>query len=149
MRARKANARSVIVRSGWIYGSGGTNFLSQVGDLLSQGQSIKAIKDSFGTPTCAGDLVVRLRELAELDMPCVFHATNSGPGSSYLGFAEKVCEIGGFDFGLLEVISKDDLIRQARRPTNSKLACLFSEKCGLAPMPDWENALKRFLEGKK
>jgi len=145
MRARKANARSVIVRSGWIYGSGGTNFLSAIGEQLSQGKSVKAIKDSYGTPTYAVDLAARLRELAVLDMPCIFHASNTGPGTSYLGFAEKVCEIGGFDFGLLDVISKDDLTRPARRPTSSKLACLFSEKFGLGPMPDWEDALQRFL----
>jgi dTDP-4-dehydrorhamnose reductase len=146
-RARNANARSVIVRSGWIYGQGGTNFLSVMGDLLAQGKSIKAISDSYGTPTFACDLAVRLRELAELDMPCIFHATNSGPGTSYLEFAEKVCEIGGFDTKLIETVSKDDLKRPAPRPVNSKLACLFSEKFGLKPMPGWENALQRFMKG--
>jgi dTDP-4-dehydrorhamnose reductase len=148
MRARKANARSVIVRSGWIYGNGGTNFLSVMADLLSSGRSIKAIKDSFGTPTYAVDLAVRLRELAELDMPCIFHATNAGPGTSYLGFAEKICELGGFDKNLLEVVSKDDLRRPARRPASSKLACVFSDKLGLRPMPDWEASLEAFLKSK-
>lgn len=148
IRARKANARSVIVRSGWIYGAGGTNFLSVIGDLLAEGKRIKAIKDSFGTPTFAGDLAKRLRELVELDMPCIFHAVNAGPGTSFQGFAEKVCEIGGLDKGLLEIVSKDDLMRRAARPASSKLACLFSERFGLAPMPDWENALQRFLARK-
>ena len=146
LRARKANARTVIVRSGWIYGDGGRNFLSVMSDLLAQGKSIKAIDDSFGTPTFAGDLAVRLCELAELDMPCIFHATNSGPGTSFLGFAEKVCEIGGFDKGVLETVSKDDLKRPAPRPVSSKLACLFSERFGLEPMPDWQNALGRFMK---
>jgi dTDP-4-dehydrorhamnose reductase len=148
MRARKAYARSVIVRSGWIYGKTGTNFLSILGDLLAQGKSIKAISDSYGTPTFAGDLAVRLRELAQLDMPCIFHATNSGPGTSYLGFAEKVCDIGGFDKGLLDIVSKDDLRRPAARPASSKLTCLFSGWFGLKPMPDWEDALKRYMNGK-
>ncbi|MEP6849114.1 MAG: dTDP-4-dehydrorhamnose reductase [Acidobacteriota bacterium] len=148
MRARKANAASVIVRSGWIYGNGGTNFLSVVGDMLREGRSVKAIKDSFGTPTFAGDLAVRLRELAELNVPCIFHATNSGPGTSYFGFAEKICEVLGLDFGLVEVISKDDLNRPARRPASSKLACIFSEKFGLTAMPDWEQSLTTFLKSK-
>lgn len=147
MRARKANAASIIVRSGWIFGNGGTNFLSAVGNTLAEGGSVKAIKDSFGTPTYASDLAVRLRELAELNMPCIFHAVNSGPGASYLGFAEKICEIGGFDFGLLEVVANEDLRRAARRPASSKLACIFSERFGLAPLPDWDDALTRFIKG--
>ncbi len=145
IRAKYANARSIIVRSGWIYGHGGTNFLSVMHRLLADGKSIKAISDSFGTPTFAGDLAKRLRELAELDLPCTFHATNSGPGTSYLGFAEKVCELGGFDPHLLEPVSKDSLKRPAPRPASSKMACLFSERFGLEKMPNWEDALKVFL----
>jgi dTDP-4-dehydrorhamnose reductase len=146
LTAIEAYARSIIVRSGWIFGDGGTNFLSVMHKLLAEGKPIKAIKDSYGTPTFADDLARRLRELAELDMPTIFHIVNSGPGTSYLGFAEKVCEVGGFDKNLIEAVSKDDLKRPARRPTNSKLACLFSERLGLPPMPDWEEALERFLK---
>ena len=145
IEALTANARSIVVRSGWIYGDGGTNFLSIMSDLLSQGKSIKAIGDSFGTPTYAGDLARRLRELAELDIPGIFHVANSGPGTSYSGFAEKVCEIGGFDRSLVETVSHHDLQRPAPRPASSKLACLFSEKFGLDQMPGWETGLRRFL----
>lgn len=149
IRARNANARSIIVRSGWIYGEGGTNFLSVMLKLLAQGKQLKAIYDSFGTPTFADDLAMRLRELAELDLPCIFHVTNSGNGTSYKGFAEKVCEIKGFDFNLLEPISADELKRPAPRPRSSKLACLFSEKFGLAPLKNWENALEKYLESQQ
>ncbi len=145
IEALTANARTIVVRSGWIYGGGGTNFLSVMGDLLRDGKQIKAIKDSFGTPTFAGDLARRLRELAELDMPGLYHVTNSGKGTSYLGFAEKVCEIGGFDRSLIDEVSHADLQRPAPRPVSSKLACLYSEKVGLPPMPDWEDGLSRFL----
>lgn len=146
-RARNAYARSIIVRSGWIYGHGGTNFLSVMDKLLADGKSIKAIYDSYGTPTFANDLAKRLRELAELDLPCIFHATNSGEGTSYAGFAEKVCRLKGFDAKLLEPASADSLKRPAPRPKSSKLACLFSEKFGLEPLPDWEDALREFLVG--
>lgn len=147
IRARNANARSIIVRSGWIYGHGGTNFLSVMHNLLAEGKPIKAIYNSFGTPTFADDLAKRLRELAELDLPCIFHITNSGAGTSYKGFAEKVCEIKGFDVNLLESASADSLKRPAPRPQSSKLACLFSEKFGLKPLRDWEDALEEFLKG--
>jgi dTDP-4-dehydrorhamnose reductase len=145
IEALTSNARTIVVRSGWIYGKGGTNFLSVMADLLRERKSIKAIGDSYGTPTFAGDLAQRLRELTELDIPGIFHVTNSGPGTSYFGFAETICEIGGFDRSLLEPVSHEDLSRPAPRPVSSKLECLFSEKFGLKAMPDWKDALKRFL----
>lgn len=145
-RAAAANPCSIIVRSGWIYGDGGTNFLSVMHRPLKEGKRIKAISDSFGTPTFAHHLAKRLRELAAMDHPAVFHVTNSGPGTSYLGFAEKVCEIGGLDRDLIEKVSKDDLKRPAARPVNSRLACLIREGLGLAPLPPWEQALESFIE---
>ena len=143
--ARDAYARSIIVRSGWIYGAGGTNFLSVMHRLLAEGKNIKTISDAYGTPTFGNDLARRLRELAALDMPCVFHVTNSGESTSYAGFARKVCEISGFDTGLVEEVSMNALQRPAPRPQSSKLACLFSEKLGLEPLRDWEDALAEFL----
>jgi len=147
--AHRAYARTIIVRSGWIYGHDGTNFLSVMHKLLAEGKKIKAIHDSYGTPTYANDLAKRLRELAELDLPCIFHVTNAGGGTSYAGFAEKVCEIKGFDKKLLEYASADSLSRPAPRPQSSKLACLFSEKFGLEPLPHWEDGLKEYLKSKK
>jgi dTDP-4-dehydrorhamnose reductase len=138
--AREANPDVVIVRSGWIYGEGGTNFLSVMHRLLSEGNRLKAIGDAFGTPTFATDLAQSLRELAARTETGIFHVTNSGDGTSYLGFAQKVCEIGGFDRGLLESVSNDDLKRPAPRPVSSKLA---SNR--LEPLPEWTDALKRFL----
>ncbi|MCW5960140.1 MAG: dTDP-4-dehydrorhamnose reductase [Pyrinomonadaceae bacterium] len=144
-RAKKAYARSIVIRSGWIFGSAGTNFLSVMHKLLADGRSINVIGDSFGTPTFAGDLAKRMRELVELDLPTVFHVVNSGEGTSYAGFAEAVCEIGGFDPDLLNVVKSDSLSRPAPRPKSSKLACLFTEKFGLAQLPFWKTALAEFI----
>ena len=141
-----AYARTIVVRSGWIYGDGGTNFLSVMHKLLAEGKKIKAIRDSYGTPTFAGDLAKRLRDLAELDLPGIYHAANAGPGASFVGFAEKLCEIGGYDRSLIDEVSHSDLRRPAPRPVSSKLSCLFSSRLGLAAMPDWEDGLRRFLE---
>lgn len=144
--ARNAYARSIIVRSGWIYGKQGTNFLSVMDRLLSEGKSLKAISDSYGTPTFATDLAIRLRELAELDLPGIYHVTNSGDGTTYADFARKACELKGFDANLIENVSFENLKRPAPRPISSKLACLFSERLGLKPLQNWEKALAEFLE---
>lgn len=143
--AARVNPDSAIVRSGWIYGDGGTNFLSVMHSLLAQGKRIKAIADAYGTPTFAYDLASRLRELACMSASGIFHVTNSGEGTSYLGFAEKVCEIGGFEKNLIEPVSNNDLKRPAPRPVSSKLASVRLEEIGLDPLPDWENALAEFL----
>jgi len=147
--ARDAYARSIIVRSSWIYGQGGTNFLSVMHKLLADKKQIKAISDSFGTPTFAVDLASRLRELAKLDLPGVYHVTNDGQGTSYAGFAEKVCELEGFDKNLLQKVSVNDLKRPAPRPVSSKLSCLFSQKLGLSPLQNWEKALTEFLSAEQ
>lgn len=149
IRARNVYARTIIVRSGWIYGSGGTNFLSVVHALLAERKTISAIDDSFGTPTFAGDLAARLRELAELDLPGIYHVTNTGEGTSYAGFARKVCELSGIDESHVLDISESNLNRPAPRPVNSKLACVISEPLGLAPLPQWEKALKGFLASER
>lgn len=143
--ARRNYARSIIVRSGWIFGEGGTNFLSVMHKLLVEGKPIKAISDSYGTPTFAKDLARRLRELAELDLPAVYHVCNEGSGTTFFEFAQKVCELKGFDKNLVENVLMDSLSRPAPRPRDSRLKCLFSEKFGLSPLQSWEKALAEFL----
>lgn len=145
VRAKNAYARTIIVRSGWIYGEGGKNFLSQVAEVLRGQKRVKAISDTFGTPTFADDLARRLRELIELDLPLIFHVTNKGEGTSYAGFCKKICEIMGWKTDLVEEIPASSLNRPAPRPKNSRLACLLGERLGLEPLQDWQAALERFL----
>ncbi len=147
LRAKAVNPDSIIVRSGWIYGAGGTNFLSRVHLLLAEGNPIRAISDSYGTPTFADDLAVRMRELAALNAPGIYHVTNAGDGTSregisYAGFARKAAEIKGLDVTLISDVSVDSLQRPAPRPRSSRLATLHKK---LAPLPDWEKALETFL----
>ena len=143
--AAQANPESVIVRSGWIYGHGGTNFLSVMHSLLGQGKRIKAIGDAYGTPTFANDLAARLRELAQTNASGLVHVTNSGDGTSYYEFAKKICETGGYDTELIEQVSNDDLKRPAPRPVSSKLASVRMDELGLDPLPEWKSALAEFL----
>lgn len=144
-RALAADPGSIVVRSGWIFGHAGTNFLSVMGKLLAEGKTVKAIRDSYGTPTYATDLASGLRELAGMDTSGLYHVTNSGEGTSYFGFAEKVCEIGGFDKGLLEAVSFAELKRPAARPVSSKLGSIRRP----GSLPHWEEALIRFLPGRR
>ena len=144
--AQAASARTIVVRSGWIFGERGRNFLSKVVDLLLAGKSITAIADAHGTPTYAPDLARRLRDLAAADLPGIYHVTNSGEGTTYAGFARA---IAGKKSEQIADITSGSLNRPAPRPLNSKLRCLISEKLGFEPLQHWETALGKYVETKK
>jgi dTDP-4-dehydrorhamnose reductase len=148
-RAQLAYARSIIVRSGFIFGSGGRNFLSTILERAQRGQTLQAIKDAFGTPTYAPDLASRLRKLAILDLPGIYHIVNSGDGASYEEFVRAVLADADIDTRV-DGISMDSLKRPAARPRNSRLRCLLSEAIGLVPLRIWRAAVTEFvaLQGK-
>lgn len=144
-RAQAACARTVIVRTGWIFGVGGTNFLSRGVELAERGERLSVISDAYGTPTASRDLAMRLRALAILDLPGIYHVANSGEGTSFEGFMRVALAAGGLDSGMLNIVSMDDLKRPAPRPRNSRLRCVLSEAVGLAPLPLWQDALAEFV----
>ena len=143
-RAQLASARTVVVRSGWIFGRDGRNFLATMPDRVRRGERLKVIGDAYGTPTFADDLAVRLRDLAELDLPGIYHVVNAGEGTSFEGFARATVEITGARGVEIDVVSMSSLDRPALRPRNSRLRCLLSENLGLQPLRDWRNALREF-----
>lgn len=145
-RALTEYAQTVIVRTGFVFGVGGKNFLSRVIDLARQGGPITAISDAAGTPTYARDLVVRLRELVSIDSPGIYHVVNSGDGATYEEFARLALRFAGIDDSNLATVTDASLHRPARRPRNSRLRCLLSGPAGLTPMPPWEDAVRRFVQ---
>jgi len=136
---------SIIVRTGYVFGPGGINFLSTVVERIKKGERIKAISDAYGTPTYAKDLAVRLRELAEKNVAGIYHVVNSGPGVSFEEFTRKAIALLGNREVVVEAVSSDALNRPAKRPRNSRMRCLLTEKIGLPPLRDFESALEDFL----
>ena len=136
---------SIIVRTGYVFGPGGINFLSTVVERIKKGERIKAISDAYGTPTYAKDLAVRLRELAEKNVAGIYHVVNSGPGVSFEEFTRKAVALVGNSEVVVEAVSADALNRPAKRPRNSRLRCLLTEKIGLPPLRDFESALEEFV----
>jgi dTDP-4-dehydrorhamnose reductase len=143
-RAQAATARTSVVRTGWVFGRGGQNFLATVVERARRGEALRAISDSYGTPTYAPDLAARLRELAELDLPGIYHVVNAGEGASYESFAREAFAAAGLPDALVEGVLTDSLQRPAPRPRNSRLRCLISEALGLRPLRDWRAALAEF-----
>jgi dTDP-4-dehydrorhamnose reductase len=137
--------RSIIVRTGYVFGRGGSNFLSTIVERIQKGERLKAISDTYGTPTYAKDLAVRLRELAEKNVAGIYHVVNSGPGVSFEEFTRKAVELIGNREVVVESVSTDALNRPAKRPRNSRMRCLLTENLGLPPLRDWESALEDFV----
>ncbi|MEP6636765.1 MAG: sugar nucleotide-binding protein, partial [Acidobacteriota bacterium] len=131
--------------TGFIFGPGGRNFLSTVVDRARRGETLKVIGDAWGTPTYSRDLAVRLRELAELQLPGVFHVVNAGAGATFEQFTKFALKALGDTGARLETVKMASLKRPAPRPVNSRLDCLLSPAIGLAPLPSWQNALLNFI----
>jgi dTDP-4-dehydrorhamnose reductase len=148
MRAIVANEKSIVVRAGWIYGHGGTNFLSVVAEKIAKGDSVTAISDSFGTPTLADDLCRTMRALLDTDATGIFHIANSGEGTSYHGFAVEVANSLGSSSETISEISDGQLSRPAPRPVSSKLRSIRLKNFDIGPLRDWKEALAEFLQGK-
>jgi dTDP-4-dehydrorhamnose reductase len=143
--AQKEYARTIVVRTGYIFGLGGTNFLSTVLARVQRGDSLKVINDSYGTPTYGRDLAVRLRELAVIDLPGIYHVVNSGDGATFKTFTDEALRLVNHPAGMIESVSMDSLPRPAPRPRNSKLKCLLSEAIGLPPLRSWQEGLAAFV----
>jgi dTDP-4-dehydrorhamnose reductase len=146
-RAQQAWARTIVARSGYIFGLNGTNFLSTFLPRALRGERIQVISDSFGTPTYAPHLAARIYELAQLDLPGLYHVVNAGEGASFEDFARAAFAIARLNSELLESTNMASLKRAAPRPKNSRLKCLLSEALGLRPMPYWKDAVKTFVTG--
>lgn len=142
LRAAAANPEAIVVRTGWVFGSEGTNFLSVAAHQLEKGLPVRAVSDSFGTPTYAADLASGLRKLAETSAAGTFHIANPGEGTSYFGFALAVSEAAGLETSMVTPITDAELRRPAPRPANSRLCSL---RLAEDELPEWRDALLRFL----
>ncbi len=144
-RAQQACANTLVVRSGYIFGSGGTNFLSTITVRAARGENLKVISDTLGTPTYATHLAQRLYLLAQLGIPGIYHIVNAGEGASFEDFAKYALETAGLRDAPLQRVSLAELKLPAPRPRNSRLRCLVSEALRLEPLPPWRDALREFI----
>jgi dTDP-4-dehydrorhamnose reductase len=143
--AQTVCANTIVVRSGYIFGSGGRNFLSTLIARARRGEDLKAISDMLGTPTYAPHLARQLYRLAQLALPGIYHVVNAGDGTSFEGFANYALASAGLLQSRLESVRLSELNRPAARPRNSRLRCLLSNALGLEPLPSWQDAVKEFI----
>lgn len=131
-----------IVRTAWLYGSGGPNFAATMLSLAASNPTVSVIDDQLGQPTWTHDLAVRLVELADSDAPAgIYHGTNAGE-TSWFGFARAIFEVAGLDPERVLPTDSASFVRPAPRPAYSVLGHQGWSRAGLPPLRDWRVALE-------
>ena len=131
-----------IVRTAWLYGSGGPNFAATMLSLAASNPTVSVIDDQLGQPTWTHDLAVRLVELADSDTPAgIYHGTNAGE-TSWFGFARAIFEVAGLDPERVLPTDSASFVRPAPRPAYSVLGHQGWSRAGLPPLRDWRVALE-------
>jgi dTDP-4-dehydrorhamnose reductase len=137
--------RHLVVRTAWLYGHGGRNFVETIRGRLDGGEDgLRVVDDQRGNPTFCDDLAEAILELMGTGTSGVFHAVNSGETTWY-GFAVAIAEILGRQVEISKVTSRE-FSRPAARPGYSVLDTTKLARVLGRPLPPWRNALVRYLE---
>jgi len=140
---RQANPRHAIVRTAWLYGRGGKNFVDTIRTRALAGGPLAVVDDQHGSPTWTGDLAGALIGLMERGAEGTFHATNAG-ACTWHEFAVEICALAGARVSVARTTSAE-LARPARRPAFSVLDTSRLQQLLGHSLPHWRDALARYL----
>jgi dTDP-4-dehydrorhamnose reductase len=136
------SAGSYVVRTAWVYGAVGTNFVKTMARLERERETLSVVDDQRGSPTWSRDLARGLVALARhRPAPGIYHCTNAGDTTWY-AFARAVFEELGADPERVTPCTTADFPRPAPRPAYSVLSDRAWREAGLAPLPHWRDALR-------
>lgn len=138
--------RYFIVRTSWLYGRHGKNFVKTMLDLAGKRDEIAVVDDQVGSPTYAGDLARFIAGLIETELYGIYHASNGGE-CSWFDFAREIFRLAGLDHVRVRPISSAELNRPAPRPAYSVLDNYCIRLQGLPDLRPWQEALQDFLKG--
>lgn len=135
-----------IVRIAWVFGKNGNNFIRTMLMLANKGyKELNVVNDQIGTPTYTYDLARLLVDMIETEKYGYFHATNEGGYISWADFAEEIFKQTGLDVKINHITTAEYGISKAKRPFNSRLDKNKLSETGFTPLPEWKDALKRYL----
>lgn len=135
-----------IVRIAWVFGVNGKNFIKTMLNLGKKYEEIKVVNDQIGTPTYTFDLAKLLVDMAESDKYGYYHATNEGGFISWYDFAKEIFKQAEYSTKTVPVTTEEYGASKAKRPFNSRLDKSKLADNGFEPLPDWKDALKRYLK---
>ena len=141
---RNSTAKHFIVRTAWVFGANGNNFVKTMLRLGAERDTLNVVCDQFGSPTYTKDLARLLCDMAQSDKYGTYHATNEG-FCSWADFACAIMHGAGLDARVVPIPSSQ-YPAKAKRPMNSRLSKQKLIDNGFTPLPDWQDALGRYLE---
>ena len=139
-----------IVRIAWVFGLNGKNFIRTMIRVGKTHDTVRVVNDQIGTPTYTLDLARLLADMAETEKYGFYHATNSEtePGGyiSWYDFCREFYRQYGLETKVIPVTSAEYGLSKAARPANSRLDKSKLGRAGFTPLPDWKDAVARYLK---
>lgn len=134
-----------IVRVAWVFGLNGKNFIKTMINVGKTHDKVRVVNDQIGTPTYTIDLARLLVDMIDTDKYGYYHATNEGGYISWYDFCVEFYKQYGLSTTVVPVTTKEYGLSKAARPFNSRLDKSKLRKCGFTPLPDWRDAVRRYL----
>lgn len=133
-----------IIRTSWVFGVNGNNFINTMLRLASGNKELKIVSDQIGSPTFTYDLAPLVCDMIETEKYGIYHATNEGL-CSWAEFAEYIFQVAGLNV-VVHHITTEEYPTKAQRPKNSRLSKSSLDEAGFKRLPDWKDAVKRYIE---
>ena len=135
-----------IVRIAWVFGKNGNNFIKTMLNIGKKYDTLRVVNDQIGTPTYTFDLARLLADMVETDKYGYYHATNEGGYISWYDFACEIFRQAGYNTKVTPVTTAEYGLSKAARPFNSRLDKSKLAANGFETLPDWKDALARYLK---
>lgn len=138
-----------IVRISWAFGKNGNNFVKTMLKLADMGKTeLNVVCDQIGSITYTYDLSKLLCDMIETEKYGIYHATNEGY-ISWAEFAEEIFKLSNRNVKI-NFVTTDEYKKlipvQADRPLNSRMSKISLDKAGFNRLPDWKDAISRYLK---
>lgn len=145
LAVQKYTDKYYIVRIAWVFGVNGKNFIKTMLNLGKTHDTLTVVDDQVGTPTYTYDLAALLVDMLEKEEYGIYHATNGGGYISWYDFAVEIFRQAGMKVNVKPVTSAE-YPAKAKRPSNSRMEKKKLEEHGFRMLPDWKDALARYLK---
>ena len=145
-RIREVLEKYFIVRIAWVFGLNGKNFIKTMLKVGKYHEEVRVVNDQIGNPTYTLDLAELLVDMICTEKYGNYHATNEGDYISWYDFTKEIYRQAGLKTKVIPVSTEEYGLSKAKRPKNSRLDKKKLRQQGFVPLPDWKNALSRYLE---
>ena len=145
-KIREVLEKYFIVRIAWVFGLNGKNFIKTMLKVGKSHEEVRVVNDQIGNPTYTLDLAELLVDMITTEKYGNYHATNEGDYISWYDFTKEIYRQAGLKTKVIPVSTEEYGLSKAKRPKNSRLDKKKLRQQGFVPLPDWKNALSRYLE---